>query len=327
MRQWWLSHPFRSDFEGVPMGWVLETAGAEIVGTFSNIHMMFELDGRRLKAGVAGSWGTDTEYRNSSLLLAMSHLNQKGVDLCINGSANEAASRIMTGIKVPRIPSPDFDLSYLWVTRRRSFAAAALRTKTKAGASLLAPLAAAGLWLADLKSLGRNRNLAHVERLHQFGNEFDVFWNKLRQEPGRLRAVRTPAALDWRFGAALRQNRLVILGHRHGGELQGYILLREYTRAHLGLRQFIISDLQALNDSSDVILDLLTAAREVSRQEGLDVVEWQGWNQAKRLQALSLRPKSYRYSVWPLYYKAVNRSLASALTQADTWDFSPFDAF
>jgi hypothetical protein len=56
-------------------------------------------------------------------------------------------------------------------------------------------------------------------------------------------------------------------------------------------------------------------------------VEWQGWNPVKRRQALSLRPKSYRYSVWPLYYKAVNRDLASALTQVDTWDFSPFDAF
>jgi len=41
----------------------------------------------------------------------------------------------------------------------------------------------------------------------------------------------------------------------------------------VGLRQVIISDLQELNDSSAVILDLLTAAREVSRQEGLDVVE------------------------------------------------------
>jgi hypothetical protein len=327
-RAWWRSHPFRGEFENVPMGWVLETGDSEIVGTFSNIHLMCELDGRPVKAAVAGSWGVDTQHRKSSLLMLLEFLEQTGVDLCLDGSASEAASRIMTGLRVPRIPSPDYDLSYLWIARRRAFAAAALRKRVNpAVARVAAPAVAAGLWLAGLRPTGARPDPANVRRLHEFGGEFDGLWEKLRREPGRLRAVRTAAALDWRYGASLRQKRLVVLGHFHGGELRGYVLLRSYTREHLNLRQFVIADLQALEDAPGTLLALLAAARETTRQEGLDMLEWKGWNRAKRQAAVSLRPHSYRDPVWPLYYKAVNPGLAPSLEQPGPWDFSPFDAF
>jgi hypothetical protein len=145
--------------------------------------------------------------------------------------------------------------------------------------------------------------------------------------PGLLRAVRTSAALDWRFGGALRRQNAVALGLFKGQELHGYVVLRKFARPHLGLNQFVIADLQALNDSPHVLLDLLAAALEATREEGMDALEWQGWNPAKRALAISLHPRPFRYDVWPLYYKVVNADLASMLADAECWDFSPFDAF
>jgi hypothetical protein len=326
-RESWLAHPFREQFEGVPHGWVLESETGEVVGTFSNIHMLYELEGRQYKAGVAGSWAVDVEHRNASLRLATAYFGQKGVDFCINGSASAVAARLMTAMKAQQVPSPDYDLSYFWLTNRRAFAAAALRKKKIPAAGLVSRIAALGLWAMDLGASRRTRSPAGIERLNRFGPESDAFWDKLRKSRGRLRALRNSAALEWRFRTALDQKRAVALGLWNGSELRGYVVLRQFVRPHLGLKQFVIADLQALDDSPEVIRNLWAGALQATSSEGMDALEWQGWHLSKRQMALSLNPRSYRYGVWPLYYKPVNPDLASTLAQPDVWDFSPFDVF
>lgn len=326
-RRWWLSHPFRKEFQEVPMGWVLENDNGTIVGTFSNIHMMYEIDGKRLKCGIAGSWGVDTEFRSSSLLLAMSYLGQKEVDFCLNGSASDVASRLMTAMKAQQVPSEDYDLSYLWIISHQAFAAAALRKrKIPCGGIISYPL---GLALRTSDSAtGRSRyKNANLKRFEEFGTKFDEFWEEMRRGEGRLRAVRNSAVLEWRFGHALREGHAVVLGFLRGEKLCGYIVLSEKKRENLRLRQFVISDLQALNDSREIIIDLISAAIGATRENGLGALEWQGWNSAKRLIARELKPRSYRYPVWPLFYKAMDKDLRGVLSDAKNWDISPFDAF
>ena len=327
VKESWLVHPFREYFEGIPSGWVLESDAGEIVGTISNVHMLCELNGQPVKAVIAGSWAVDVAHRNSSLLLMKTYFNQKGVDLWLNGSAGAVTSRLLPMLKAQRIPSPDYDLSFFWIVNRRAFAGAALRKKKIPCVGLLSPVAAVGLWAWDLQFSRPERKPAGIRRLNEFGPQFDAFWESLRQTPRLLRAVRTSAALDWRFGNALRGKNGVLLGFFIGQELRGYVVLRKFVRPHLGLEQFVIADLQALNDSPDVLLKLLAAALEATREEGMAALEWQGWNSAKRALAISLHPRHYRYSVWPLYYKVVRTDLSSVLANAESWDFSPFDAF
>lgn len=327
MRRAWASHPFRREFDGVPNGWVLEKEDGNVVGTLSNVHMMYELDGHRLKAATTGSWCVDVPYRNGSLPLMNSYFSQKGIDLLVIGSASAVTSRLMSAMKVQRIPSPDFDLSYFWVTKRQAFVAAAMRKRRIPAAGVLSSVPAIGLWLLDICSRRAGGGQTAVKQLKSFGPEFDAFWGKLRQGPPRLRAVRTATALTWRFGRALQQNRAVLLGAFAGQELLGYIVLREFVRAHLGLRQFVIVDIQALDDSEQVLLDLMTAAIDATRLAGAAALEWQGCNTAKRKLALSLNPRSYRYPIWQLFYKASHPSLVSTLATPDVWDFSLFDEF
>lgn len=327
MRKSWASYPFRAEFDGVPNAWVLARENGDIVGAISNVHMMYELDRQPIKACAAACWCVDTAYRGRGMFLTNASLGQKGIDLWLNGSASAVTSRVMTAMKVPRIPSPQFDVAYFWITNRESFLAAAFRKKNIPAATVLSRVAAAGLWALDLNSKHLRRPRVEVKRMMSFGPEFDEFWERLRKGRSRLRAVRTSAALTWRFGTALQQNRAVVLGLVSGQELRGYIVLREFVRSHLGFRQFAIGDIQAVNDSPEILRDLMAAAIETTREAGMAALEWQGWNIQKRAIAMSLRPRTYRYPVWPLYYKAIDSGLVSTLTNDSVWDFSLFDSF
>jgi hypothetical protein len=204
---------------------------------------------------------------------------------------------------------------------------AALRKKNIPAAWLLAGPVALGLWATDRSWLGRVGRHADIRRLSNFGEPFDALWGQLRRAPGRLRAVRTAAALDWRFGDLLCKRQAAVLGLFQGERLEGYVILRETTREHLGLRQFVIADLQALDDSPDRVTALLQAALEATRHAGVDALEWQGWNSEKRKIAEKFYPRSYRYPTWPLFYKTVNPDIAPIMARPGSWDFSPFDAF
>lgn len=323
----WESHPFRTEFEGVPHGWVLEDSRGRIVGTFSNVHMMYELEGRKVKAGTAGSWAVDLEHRSASLLLAMAYFGQTGLDVLLNGSASAVASQIMPRLKAERIPSPGYDKSLFWITNRVKFTEAALRKKNVPAAGMLARLAAGGLWALDGVRRLPCQWPPEARRPRSFGPEFDEFWERIRCGPNRLRAVRTAAALEWRFGRSLQTGRASLITLGTGASLRGYAVLLRRTRAHLNLSQYLIGDLQALEDSPETTRALLSAALAATQEDGLDALEWQGWNSAKRRVAESLHPWSYGYAVWPLFYRTRDPDLARTLNQARVWDFSPFDAF
>jgi len=328
-RRWWLTHPFRSELEGVPMGWVLENESGRIVGTMTNVPMLYELAGRPLKCAIASSWAVDPEYRSSSLLLTMSYFTQSHVDLLINGSANETAARVMSAFGAHPIPAPDYNSSYCWILRQRAFAAAALERRRVPGARWLSLPAALVLGLTTLPGRLPGKPAGEIRYFDSFGEEFDRFWEKLRRQGTRLVAVRTAKALGWRFSQAWWPEEPIVVGVVHEGELLGYLVLvaqaREDSR---GLRRYLIGDLQALGDSPAVVRTLLRAALRAARRRGAGSVEWIGWAPSKRQAAASLFPRTYRgRGHWPLYYRVASPDLKSTLSQPDCWDFSPFDAF
>jgi len=326
-RRWWRSHPFRREFEDIPSGWVLEDEAQRIVGTFSNVPMMYELDGKRWKAALASSWAVDRAYRSASLLLAMAYLNQKGVDLCLNGDANPVASRLMSATNVGRIPAEDCDLAFFWIIRHRAFASAFLRKKKIPGAAFLAFPASPFLRAADAFRRKGRKPGNEVRRLSDFGAEFDALWEEIRLSPGPLRAVRTSAALRWRFGPALRNNGALILGLFRDNGLRGYAVLSANVGDALDVRTYVLADLQTAGHSPDDLGALIRGAIRAARDDGRDALKWWGGNAEKRRIARAHRPWSYRYPYWPAYYKAVHPDLKAALSSPQSWDFSLFDVF
>jgi hypothetical protein len=327
-RSQWDAYPFAAEFRDVAIGWVLETETGGVVGYLGNIHMLYDLGGRSVKGAIATAWAVDASHRNRSLQLMTAFLKQRSVDLWLDGSANPTASRVLTGMKLARIPIPGYDVPCFWAARPQGFAKAVLSKRAIPGASALARPVGMLLNARDIvRRSGRGRTSSTVYRLGGFDDRFEVFWQGLRADPLRLRAVRTKAVLEWRFGGQLRSGRATIVAAERNGTLSGYAVLVRRESPELGMDLYDVADLQALRDAPATIRDLLLGSIGIAREEGVDAVKFMTGTPAKRGPADELRPYTYRLASWQLYYKVEAPELKASLATADAWDFSLFDTY
>ena len=326
-RSRWESYPFAEEFSDVPIGWVLETDTGAVVGTIGNVHMLYEMHGRRIKAAIASAWAVDAPHRGKALHLITTFFRQNCVDLCMNGSASQVASQVLTGLRIPRIPVPKYSNPCFWAANPRAFAKAVLRRRGTPTASVLAYPAGLLLLVRDIfRRSGRGTMSNTTRRLQTFDERFDSLWPHISAGPPRLRAVRTRAALDWRFRGDLDAGRAPILAAESAGKLVGYIVLVLRTDPNLGMRLYDVADLQAAEDDPSVFNDLLLGAVQLARREGVDAVKLMTGTPAKLGPAYALRPYTYQLPFWQLYYKA-SPELNSTLCSAEAWDFSLFDTY
>ncbi len=320
------SYPFAQEFRDLPIGWVLETEG-ELVGSLANIHLLYELGGQRLKAGIAASWAVDSAYRGKSLLLNTAFYRQKGLDLWLNVTANPTTAQLLTAMRVPRIPIPDYGTPCFWAVRRGAFAKAALVRKSVRGAALLAMPAGLALLARDIyRRSGKGRIVSKVRRLAEFDDRFDGLWQTLSAGVKRLTAVRGRDVLEWRYGSECRAGRAVILAAEQQANLLGYAVLARREDSDLGMKLFNVADLQAVGDSPETLTDLLLASIRAAREEGVDAVKFMSGTPSKRSVADALQPYTYTLPFWQQYFKAAP-DLSQQLSTADAWDFSLFDTF
>lgn len=326
-RSIWESYPFAADFRDIPIGWVLETSTGALVGTIGNVHMLYELDGRRLRAAIATAWAVDAEHRGRALHLTTAFFKQKGPELLINGSASPTASKVLTGLQIPRIPIPDYNSPCFWAANPSAFAKAVLVRRGLPAAAFLAYPAGFALLVRDiLRRSGRGKLTGPVRRLRAFDDQFNSLWQRIAAGPPRLRAVRTRAVLDWRFQTDLETGRTVVLSAESGSQRTGYLILSRRPGSDLGMSLYDVADFQAAGDDPAVYRDLLLAAIQLARDEGVDAVKFMTGTPAKRAPALALRPYMYQLPFWQLYYRA-SPELRSVLGAAEAWDFSVFDTY
>ncbi|MGA3189140.1 MAG: hypothetical protein ABSF22_18700 [Bryobacteraceae bacterium] len=326
-REGWETYPFASEFQDIPTGWVLETENGSVVGNLDNIHMLYEMHGRRIKGVIAAGWAVDAEHRGKSLQLMTTFFRQKGVDLWLNVSASPAAAQILTALKVARIPIPDYEKPSFWAVRPWAFARAALLRRSVSGAGLLAWPAGLALWARDvcLRS-GRGSLTSQVRRIREFDERFDDFCEKLSSASGRLRAVRNRAVLEWRFRVAFRGGRAVIVVAERGAALLGYAILVGRQESDFGMNLYDVADMQAVEDDSTIIRDLLLGSIKLAREVGADAVKFATGEPGQYATASALRPYSYGMPFWQQYFKA-SSEISSELSRAEGWDFSRFDTF
>jgi hypothetical protein len=326
-RACWETNPFASQFQNVPIGWLLETNDGRVVGSLGNVHMLYELRGRCLKAAIETAWAVDADFRNSSLQLQLAYFRQKGVDLWLNTSANLTASQVMSALKIPRIPALNYNVPLLWAVQHRNVARAALIRKRMPFANLLSyPLGIALIGRDVVSRSSRRMTASEVRRLGGFDERFDEFWRVLRSASTRLLGVRTREVLQWRFGGSLRAGRLAILVAERSGEIAGYALLVRRRDRELEMELIDVADLQAIGDDPQILRDLLLGTLQAARDEGVDAVKLLTATPAKRAAAEALHPFTYRWPHWQLYCRATPE-LGAALATPDAWDFSLFDTF
>jgi hypothetical protein len=326
-RSQWEAYPFAAEFRDVPIGWVLENDQGSLVGVLENVHSFFELGGRPIKGVVAARWAVDQEYRGKSLQLMTTFLRQKGVDLPLIVSAAPTTERLLTAMKIPRIPVPDYATPCFWAVHPRAFAKAALVRRSVPGAALLAWPAGLAMLAGDIfLGRGRGRESSTVRRLQEFDERFDLLWESVKTGATRLRAVRTRAVLEWRFRTELRGGKAAIIVAERGATLLGYAVLVRRSGDDLGMELRDVADIQATGDDPATLRDLLLGSIRIAREQGADAVKFMSGTPAKRAPADALRPYTYRLPIWQLYYRAASE-LSAALSTADKWDISVFDTY
>lgn len=327
-RSQWEAYPFATEFRDVPIGWVLETEDGSVVGNLDNVHMLYELAGKKVKGVVASGWAVDQAHRGKALQLMTTFLRQKGVDLPLIVSAAPTTARVLTAMKIPRIPVPDYATPCFWAVNRRAFARAALRRRSIPGAACLAWPAGLALLARDIyRRSGRGRPASPVRRLQEFDERFDLLWESVKGGAIRLRAVRSRAMLEWRFRSQLRCGKIAIVVLERGAALRGYAILVRRDDSDLGMALYDVADIQAAHDDPVTFRDLLLGSIRIARDEGVDAVKFMTGTPAKRAPADALQPYTYRLPIWQLYFKAATPELSAALSTADAWDFSVFDTF
>ena len=108
------------------MGFVLEAPDGEIVGSLDCVFLLYEFQGRRFTAIAQAGWDVDPAYRGSSLQLIGASFRLPGIDIVINGSSSLAAAKIMTALKIPRMPIPEYARPCFWAIRPGAVVKAAL---------------------------------------------------------------------------------------------------------------------------------------------------------------------------------------------------------
>ncbi|HEY4365580.1 MAG TPA: hypothetical protein VGN17_31755 [Bryobacteraceae bacterium] len=326
-RECWEAHPFAADFREVPTGWVLDNDGA-VVGNLDNIHMLYEFGNKRLKAVVAAGWAVDPEFRGKALQLMTTFLRQPHVDLWLNVSATPATAQILTAMKTPRIPIPEYATPCFWPVRRRAFARAGLSRRSIRGAALLAWPASMAMLARDIyRSSGRGTPTCSVRRLSGFDERFDRLLQDHGDAPPRLRAVRNQAVLQWRFRGEIRTGRATIVAAERGATLLGYAVLVRRAGSGLEMALSEVADLQAQRDDPSLFRDLLLGSIKIAREDGADALKFMSGTPAKRSPADALHPYTYNLPLWQLYFKTASPDLTRELSTADSWDFSWFDTF
>jgi hypothetical protein len=324
----WEKYPFAPEFQDIPIGWVLQEDDGLLVGIFANVHMLYELRGRRLRCCIGCEWAVDAASRGMSLHLLDRFLRQKGVDICLVGSASPVTEGILTRLKIPRIPAPGYEVPMLWAVRPRQFAAAALRKKAVKGAEALAGPAGLGLGVADfVRGSGRGQPGSTVRSLPVFDERFDGFCERLCIESRHLQAVRSRAVLEWRFRAPASRGEMSVITAEQDGNLLGYAVMVRRLADDLLTEVCDVADLQALGENPSTFRDLLLGALRAARESGAGTLKLLTANPSKQTVAERLRPHVYHTPNWQLFYKIRDATLALQLAAPEAWDFSPFDNY
>jgi hypothetical protein len=309
-----------------PIGWVLERATGEIVGTISNVPSLYVLGGRTVVCASPRAWVVADAYRGYGLWLPEECFNQPGVDLYITTSAGLSAQAAMAEFAT-RIPLGEWNTISYWITGHRMLAEQALERRRIPFARALSIVGATALQLRDIlrgkRPLKRNGSVA-VELADGFDSRFDAFWRELRQQnPEKLLAERSCQALAWHFWLPLRERRLWILTASRNGHVLAYCILKQHPRTTLRVLRLV--DYQSIDPDVDVLPDLLIATLQMCRSNGIDLLENPGYGIPK-MHAFDRRaPYHRKLEYWPFFYHAAEPQLAEQLQRPSCWDPSTFD--
>lgn len=300
------------------------------MGSLENIPYLYRLGGRSYVGAFGRGWAVDIAYRAFALVLMVRQQRQPGVDLRVTTTASPRTSAVLQKAGWLRVPVGQWNRSAFWVTNYAKTATLYLSAKAPTLVSAIAgPLLYLPLWLTDIAAarLGRFRTEYELRWSAGFDEPFDQFWADLEsRNPGVLLSVRTAQTLRWHFKYAIEQKRAWILTAWDGPRLFAYAILERRDAQSPDLVRVLLIDFQALVRDRDLASAMVSFILSRCRQEHIQVLDnFSCWLAEK--QPIANRPPHYRaVGGWSYLYQPANQELADALSNAEPWYPTPYDA-
>lgn len=309
-----------------PIGWVLENAEGQIVGSMESVPTLYKFRGAEFLAAASSLWCVSAPYRGFALQLMLEYFNQS-VDLLVISTASSAAIATVSQL-FDRVPVGRWDTTSCCIGHFRLFAKQSLEKLHVPFSTVLSYPVAAVLRLTQ--AAGRKPRVKPprgvvIETVDTFDTRFDVFWNELvRLNPQRLLAERSSRALMWHFWAAMRAGQLWILTASKNQRLIGYCTFLAGVSAD-GFKRLRLIDYQSIDDESDLLSGFIGAALARCAAEGFYVLDHVAPG-LPRMRAFD-ECASYERSLgtWMALFHASNPELDAELHQPQFWDPSLFD--
>lgn len=260
----WLDNPACRHHPALPIGWVLEGNGGEIVGSLANIPFTVFRGSDQFLACSPRAWAVHPNYRAFSISLLSPFLRQPGVDLLLTTTPNPTAAALYQRFGWTPPPVGRWHQSALWL----GSPSALLRSFLPFRPDPLPPRPAPPASPAP----------SHPGICLQWSARLDSalgpFWSDLRSAwPSLLLPDRSLDALRWRYRSALLAGRLWVLSAWRSGSIVAslFLLRRDSTRRHL--TRVCILDYQALEPGPSLCRAMLSAAIRRCRRQGIAVLE------------------------------------------------------
>lgn len=324
-REWehlWVNNPVFRELPYWPIGWVLEGADGDIVGSLSNVPLSYLLRRREIIAAAGRALVADPPYRAYSASLLRRFAHQKQADLLIVSSANGNSAPLLDAMRFHRVPTGAWNQSRFWITNYRGMTASTLLKKGLP--SFLGHAVLPILRLQDAFVQKPRKTSLTVTSCLEFDDRFDQFWAELKQTRPVMLANRSRESLAWHFKYALEQNNAWIVAVTDGWRLLSYSIFCRLDRPELGLARMRLVDFQTLH-SVDVLEPMLGWALQQCKDQGIHMLEAFGFSPNKQKVIDSLSPHRRQFPAWTFFYNARDRELAKALQDPMVWDPSAFD--
>ena len=262
-----------------PPGWVLERDGA-VVGYLGNHPVRYAWGERELRAVTCSAWYVRSDARAQSTELLTAWFRQRGAQVFVSTTANEASGPAYGLFKAKRPRGASFGTAWIWVASDAAVLRYGARTRLPGAVAGLAPVAGVGGPMARL--VRRVAGLGHAPRtrfhgtidaieLSAVGRDFDLLWGTVRTQGG-LRVWRDATALRWSLADPDTASPPVVLAARVRGQLVGYVAGRRHEGGAVDLPQLRVLDLVVHPEHTAAAPALIRGLVEQARALGLGLV-------------------------------------------------------
>ena len=322
----WFKNPSFNMNEST-MGWVAEDKD-KIIGYFGTFPMKYYINKKSYIAASSHNLVVDEGYRGISIQLIRNYFDQKNIDLHLMTTVSHpTVNKLFKIFNAKELPFKNYNGSLFIILNLESFIEFISRRihfygKTK----IVKILSRIGCCILFFHlNFWKKKKFSNVTMVKSFDNRFDILWKRyLENQSGIFSFDRSCKSLTWHYSHLIIDKGWVFV-YEQDGSITGYIICIE-EKNYNNLKKVVVVDLISVTvNPGKVYKTLIWNSIQEAKTRGYDILEFVGFNDAKRAHFLYFKPFKRNFSITPYLYKTENADLGKILLNNSSWCPSMID--